>query len=41
MRLVVGDPEFSAEAHRQAARVAEAASDDMDFVAAISEDWNE
>ncbi|HPB71613.1 MAG TPA: antitoxin MazE family protein [Phycicoccus sp.] len=39
----VRSPEFAAEAHRQALRVATAAgtSDDMDFVEAISEDWPE
>lgn len=36
-------PEFAAEAHRQSALVAAAAeaTDDMDFVEAISEDWAE
>jgi len=39
----VRSPEFAAEAHRQALRVATAAqtSADMDFVEAISEDWPE
>ncbi|MEI2713325.1 MAG: antitoxin MazE family protein [Nocardioides sp.] len=39
----VRSPEFAAEAHRQAALVADASrtSDDMDFVEAISEDWAE
>jgi hypothetical protein len=39
----VRSPEFAAEAHRQARRVAIAAqsSDDMDFVEAISQDWPE
>ena len=39
----VRSPEFATEAHRQSALVAAAgrASDDMDFVEAISEDWAE
>jgi hypothetical protein len=39
----VRSPEFAAEAHRQSARVASAdrASDDMDFVEAVSVDWDE
>lgn len=38
----VRSPEFAAEARRQSALVAAAdrTSDDMDFVDAISEDWN-
>lgn len=36
-------PEFAAEAHRQSAMVAAAAgaATDMDFIEAISEDWDE
>lgn len=34
-------PEFAAEAHRQSALVATSAGDDMDFVEAISTDWDE
>ena len=39
----VRSAEFAAEAHRQSALVgaADRASDDMDFVEAISEDWGE
>ena len=39
----VRTPDFAAEAHRQSELVAAAdrASDDMDFVEAISEDWGE
>ncbi len=39
----VRSPDFAAEAHRQSALVgaADCASDDMDFVEAISEDWGE
>lgn len=39
----VRSPDFALEAHRQAALVAAAASsnDDMDFVEAISDDWDE
>ena len=39
----VRSPVFAAEAHRQAALVAAAASttDDMDFVEAVSDDWDE
>jgi hypothetical protein len=39
----VRSPDFAAEAHRQSALVgtADRASDDMDFVEAISEDWGE
>ena len=37
----VRSPEFAAEAHRQSALVAAAAGDDMDFVEAISTDWDE
>ena len=39
----VRSPDFAAEAHRQSALVAAAdrASDDMDFVEAISDDWAE
>lgn len=37
----VRSPEFAAEAHRQSALVASADSDDMEFVEAISSDWNE
>ncbi|CAN5308785.1 antitoxin MazE family protein [soil metagenome] len=39
----VRSPEFAAEAHRQSALVAAAdrASDDMDFVEAVSDDWDE
>ena len=39
----VRSAEFAAEAHRQSALVgaADRASDDMDFVEAISEDWCE
>jgi Protein of unknown function (DUF3018) len=36
-------PEFAAEAHRQSALAgdAERASDDMDLVEAVSDDWDE
>lgn len=37
----VRSPEFAAEAHRQSALVASAAGDDMEFVEAISSDWDE
>jgi len=39
----VRSPDFAAEAHRQSALVAAAdhASDDMDFVEAISDEWAE
>ena len=39
----VRSPDFAAEAHRQSELVgaADRASDDMDFVEAISEDWGE
>ena len=39
----VRSPEFAAEAHRQSALVAAAdrASDDMDFVEAVSDKWDE
>jgi len=39
----VRSPEFAAEAHRQSALVAAAdrSGDDMDFVEAVSVDWNE
>lgn len=39
----VRSPEFAAEAHRQSALVAAAdrASDDMDFVEAVSDEWDE
>ena len=39
----VRSPEFIAEAHRQSARVAAAdrSSDDLDFIEAISVDWDE
>ncbi|MGA9749418.1 MAG: antitoxin MazE family protein [Nocardioides sp.] len=37
----VRSPEFAAEAHRQSALVASAASDDMEFVESISSDWDE
>ena len=39
----VRSPEFAAEARRQSELVgaADRASDDMDFVEAISEDWGE
>jgi hypothetical protein len=39
----VRSPDFAAEAHRQSALVAAAdhASDDMDFVEAVSDDWDE
>ena len=39
----VRSPEFATEAHRQSALVAAAdrASDDMDFVEAVSVDWDE
>jgi hypothetical protein len=39
----VRSPDFAAEAHRQSELVAAAdrASDDMDFVEAVSDDWNE
>ena len=39
----VRSPEFAAEAHRQSALVAAADrdSDDMDFVEAVSVDWDE
>ena len=39
----VRSPDFAAEAHRQSARVAAAdrTSDDMDFVEAVSGDWDE
>lgn len=39
----VRSPDFAAEAHRQSALVAAAdrTSDDMDFVEAVSEDWDE
>jgi hypothetical protein len=39
----VRSPEFAAEAHRQSALVAAAdrGSDDMDFVEAVSVDWDE
>ena len=39
----VRSPKFAAEAHRQAARVgaADRANDDMDFVEAVSVDWDE
>lgn len=37
----VRSPEFAAEAHRQSALVASATGDDMDFVEAISSDWDE
>ncbi len=39
----VRSPRFAAEAHRQSVLVASAerASDDMDFVEAVSDDWDE
>lgn len=39
----VRSPQFAAEAHRQSERVAAAdrASDDLDFVEALSDDWDE
>ena len=39
----VRSPQFAAEAHRQSERVAAAdrASDDMDFIEAVSDDWDE
>lgn len=39
----VRSPDVAAEAHRQSALVAAAdgANDDMDFVEAVSDDWNE
>lgn len=39
----VRSPEFAAEAHRQSERVAAAdrASSDMDFVEAVSDEWDE
>lgn len=39
----VRSPDFAAEAHRQSQRVAAAdrASDDMDFVEAVSDAWDE
>lgn len=39
----VRSPTFAAEAHRQSALVAGAdrTGDDMDFVEAVSDDWNE
>lgn len=39
----VRSPDFTVEAHRQSALVASAgrASDDMDFVEAVSDDWDE
>lgn len=39
----VRSPDFAAEAHRQSALLAAAdrASDDIDFVEAISDDWDE
>lgn len=39
----VRSPDFAAEAHRQAERVAAAdrTSDDLEFVEAVSDDWNE
>jgi hypothetical protein len=39
----VRSPRFAAEAHRQSAVVAAAdrAGDDMDFVEAVSDDWDE
>jgi hypothetical protein len=39
----VRSPEFAKEAHRQSALVAAAdrSSDDMDFVEAVSNDWDE
>jgi len=39
----VRSPGFAAEAHRQSALVAAAdhASDDMDFVEAVSDEWDE
>ena len=39
----VRSPDFAAEAHRQSALVAAAdrTSDDMDFVEAVSDDWDE
>ncbi len=38
----VRSPDFAAEAHRQSALVAAAdrTSDDMDFVEAVSDDWD-
>lgn len=37
----VRSPEFAAEAHRQSALVAANARDDMDYLEAISTDWDE
>lgn len=39
----VRSPDFAAEAHRQSARVATAGSttDDMDFVEAVTTEWDE